>query len=164
VAEAAGISRATAYRYFPTQEMLTAEVALFSTEGPLSPEIVGHGPLPERVGQLVRSVGQWAYDNEEPLRTILRLSLDPKSGVQRPGHRVEWIASALEPVRGQMDDETYARLASALTLLIGIDPVVVMKDIAGTSREEGLDTLEWCARTLVAAAMEGKRTAPGRRK
>ena len=32
-AEAAGISRATAYRYFPTQEMLLAEVALFAVGG-----------------------------------------------------------------------------------------------------------------------------------
>jgi AcrR family transcriptional regulator len=34
-AEAAGISRATAYRYFPSQEMLWAEVALFAADGPL---------------------------------------------------------------------------------------------------------------------------------
>jgi AcrR family transcriptional regulator len=34
-AEAAGISRATAYRYFPSQEMLWVEVALFAADGPL---------------------------------------------------------------------------------------------------------------------------------
>src|SRR5579872_4176513 len=57
VAEAAGISRATAYRYFPTQEMLWAEVALFSVGGPLFPATSDGMPVPEAVGQLVRRVG-----------------------------------------------------------------------------------------------------------
>ena len=29
---------------------------------------------------------------------------------------------------------------------MGIDPVVVMRDIAGASREEALDAMEWSAR------------------
>ena len=36
-AEAAEVSRATAYRYFPTQDMLLAEVALWAMGGPLRP-------------------------------------------------------------------------------------------------------------------------------
>src|SRR5215468_9659939 len=92
VAEAAEISRATAYRYFPTQEMLLAEVALFAIGGPLVSPAAQSAPVPEAVGHLVRRVGTWAYANEQPLRTILRLSLDPSTGVRRPGHRVEWIA------------------------------------------------------------------------
>src|SRR5438046_895884 len=63
-AQAADISRATAYRYFPTQEMLLAEVALFSAGGPLSLEVDATVPLPEAIGQFVRRVGIWAYENE----------------------------------------------------------------------------------------------------
>lgn len=156
VAEAAGISRATAYRYFPTQEMLWAEVALFAAGGPLFPAASG-APLPEAIGQLVRRVATWSYDNEQPLRTILRLSLDPATGVRRPGHRVEWIAEALGPARDALGPEMYAKLSKALTLMLGIDPVVVMKDIAGASREEALDALEWSARTLVEGALHRAR-------
>jgi len=83
-AQAADISRATAYRYFPTQEMLLAEVALFSAGGPLFAELDPTAPLPEAVGQLVRRVGIWAYANETALRTLMRLSLYPHSGVRRP--------------------------------------------------------------------------------
>jgi len=153
VAEAAGISRATAYRYFPTQEMLLAEIALYAAGGPLFPSLKENVPVPEAVGRLVRRVGVWAFANEQPLRTILRLSLDPATGVRRPGHRVEWIADVLAPVRNQIDAETYNRVSKALTLMMGIDPIVVMKDIAGASRESALDTLEWSARTLVEAAL-----------
>ena len=46
---------------------------------------------------------------------------------------------------------------------MGIDPVVVMKDIAGASREEALDAMEWSARALVSAALSSAST-PGRAK
>jgi AcrR family transcriptional regulator len=156
VAEAAQISRATAYRYFPTQEMLLAEVALFAARGPLFPDAVENIPVPDSVSGLVRRVGSWAYENEQPLRTILRLSLDPATGVRRPGHRIEWIAEALAPVRDKIDSETFGSLSKALTLLLGIDPIVVMKDIAGASREQALDALEWAARALVETALSGR--------
>jgi len=168
-AEAADISRATAYRYFPTQEMLLAEVALFAAGGPLGSAVDEKLPLPEAMGRLVRRVGSWAFANEQPLRTLLRLSLDPATGVRRPGHRRDWIANALAGARDEMDTETCKRLSRALTLLMGIDPIVVMRDIAGASREEALDTMEWTARTLVAASLahppsHGGRKAPRPRK
>jgi AcrR family transcriptional regulator len=152
-AEAAEVSRATAYRYFPTQEMLLAEVALFAIGGPLFDDDGAELPAPEAAARLVRRVGEWAYESEQPLRTLLRISLDPDSGVTRPGHRVGWIAEALAPVRDQIDPGTYDKLAASLTLLMGIDPVVVMTDIAAVSREQALDSLEWSARALVEAAL-----------
>ena len=156
-AEAAQVSRATAYRYFPTHELLLAEVALFAAGGPLLPNREDKDlPLPEVVARLVRRVGKWTYSNEQHLRMLLRLSLDPESGVRRPGHRREWIAEALKPARDRMDAKTYARLSRALTLLLGIDPVVVMRDIAGASEQEALDTLEWTARALVSCALQEK--------
>jgi AcrR family transcriptional regulator len=154
VAEYADVSRATAYRYFPTQEMLLAEVALFSAGGPLTPDKPAEPYAPEdAVAQLVRGVEEWAYDSERALRTLLRLSLDAKNGIERPGHRVGWIADALAPARERMAPETYDRLAASLTLLLGIDPIVVMTDIAHLPREQALETLEWAARTLVAGAL-----------
>ena len=152
-AEAAGISRATAYRYFPSQEMLWVEVALFAADGPIVNRGTESAPAPEAIADLVRGVGTWSYENERPLRALLRLSLDPDTGIRRPGHRVEWIANTLAPVRGSMDTKTYNRLSRVLTLMLGIDPVVVMTDIAGVNREQALDALEWSARTLVEAAL-----------
>jgi len=56
-------------------------------------------------------------------------------------------------VRKSLKPEIYNKLARALTLTLGIDPVIVMKDIARASREEALTTLEWTAQTLVSAAL-----------
>jgi hypothetical protein len=135
--------------------MLIAEVALFAVGGPVAfvdEDATALSPA-DAVARLVRRVGEWAYDNEAPLRMILRLSLDPETGVTRPGHRIEWIEQALGPVRDHLDPKTYDKLARALTLLLGIDPIVVMRDIAGAKRREALDTLEWTARALVAQAL-----------
>lgn len=50
------------------------------------------------------------------------------------------LPHALAPARDKIDPETFGKLSRALTLLLGIDPVVVMKDIAGDS-QEGRSTL-----------------------
>jgi AcrR family transcriptional regulator len=154
LAEAADVSRATAYRYFPTKDMLLAEVALFSAGGPLElGELDAALPVPDAVARFVRQVAEWAYANEQPLRTLLRLSLDPSTGVRRPGHRREWIPQLLAPIRDRLPEDSYRRLSTALTLLIGIDPLVPLTDIAGASKEDALNTLEWTARSLVEAAL-----------
>jgi hypothetical protein len=138
--------------------MLLAEVALFAVGGPIAATEAEAGlPVPDQVAHLVRRAGEWAYDSEPPLRTLLRLSLDASAGVRRPGHRVAWIADVLAPIRDELATETYERLADPLALFIGIDPVVVMTDIAGATREQALDTLEWPARALVESALAEKR-------
>src|SRR3982074_304853 len=147
VAEAAGggeVSRATASRYFPTQESLLAEMRMFAPEGPIETfdRVLETADPVERVGVLARQVSEWAFQNEPALRTWLRLSLDPETGVRRPGHRTRWIAEALEPLQGKVDSATLDRLASALTMLLGIDPIVPLTDFAKlppTPASEGID-------------------------
>ena len=80
-------------------------------------------------------------------------------GVTRPGHRVGWITDALAPVRDKIDTQTYEKLAASLTLYLGIDPIVAMTDVAGATREQALEALEWSARALVEEALRqsGKR-------
>src|SRR4030081_252862 len=91
VAEVGEVSRATAYRYFPTQESLLIEMRMFAPEGPLEVfdrVVLETGDPVERVGVLARQVSEWALQNEPALRTLLRLSLDPDTGVRRPAHRI----------------------------------------------------------------------------
>src|ERR1700704_1037797 len=157
VAEVGEVSRATAYRYFPTQESLLVEMRMFAPEGPLEmfERIVLESSDPvERVGILAREVAEWALQNETTLRTLLRLSLDPKSGVRRPGHRIRWIAEALQPLQGKVDGSTLDRLSSALTVLLGIDPIVPLTDFAGLPAAEATEVIEWAARTLVRSVTE----------
>jgi AcrR family transcriptional regulator len=157
VAVVGEVSRATAYRYFPSQESLLADMRMFAPEGPAAMfekvTLETTDPV-ERVGVLARQVAEWAFQNEPALRTMLRLSLDPETGVRRPGHRIRWIAEALQPLQGKVDATALERLSSALTMVLGIDPVIPLTDFAKLTPEQGIEVIEWAARTLVRSVVE----------
>lgn len=157
MAEVGEVSRATAYRYFPTHESLLASMRMFGPEGPVAMfekvTLETTDPV-ERVGVLARNVAEWAFQNEPALRTMLRLSLDPETGVRRPGNRIRWIAEALQPLQGKVDAIALERLSNALTMVLGIDPVIPLTDFAKLTPEQGIEVIEWAARALVRSVVE----------
>lgn len=155
-ADRAGVSRATAYRYFPTQDTLLAPAQVHAGEGPVSDQqLLNTGQVTDpaaRAGLVARRVGEYSFGNQQLLRTVLRLSLDPKLDYERPGHRQRWITDLVAPLQGTADQRTLRRLAGALNLLLGVEAVVALTDIAQLDRDEALDVLAWTAETLVSAA------------
>ena len=157
VADQAGVSRATAYRYFPSQDLMLSEATIRAAAGSaadaLPPaETTAAGPAAV-AATIARQAGQYSLDHEERLRTALRLSLDPQSGYQRPGRRGRWIDDIFAAAGDRLDEPARARLRAALHLVLGIDPIISLTDIAGLDRAEALDVLEWVAATLVQASL-----------
>jgi len=162
VAERADVSRATAYRYFPTQEALLLETTFLGDQDALRalPELSGEVVDPaERVAQAVRNGASWTLEREARLRMILRASLDPAGGTKRPARRRRYIAELLASVKDELPRETYERLSGALTLLFGIDPIVALADNSDVEREAIPDVLAWAAESLVRAALQPPATA-----
>jgi AcrR family transcriptional regulator len=166
-AERAGVSRATAYRYFPSNEavLMHATMPLVEDAGRRlqppetdTPHDISPRDLPEQASTLVRSMGRWAFDHENELRTLLRLSLAPEhaTGGPRRGNtnRDTWIASLLESLPAQVSQPARDRLAVALVPLFGADAVVWSTDIAQVDRDTALDVLAWMAATLVQATLD----------
>jgi AcrR family transcriptional regulator len=161
VAERADVARATAYRYFPTHEALLVETTFLGDSDALRdiPALAGTVDDPgERMAQAVKTGAEWTLEREARLRMILRASLDPASGTTRPARRRGYIAALLEPL--DLPPETHDRLAAALTLLFGIDPIVALTDNSDVARAQIPDVLAWTARALVQAAM-GDHAASG---
>lgn len=166
-AEAADISRATAYRYFPSQEDLVSEAMLDLTlhggDTPnsqslveeiaqLAATVVDHE---ERVGSIVALVAGWAFDNQVWLRRNLRSALHTKPdrpSYARPGHRLEWIELATGPMAPDVDAAEIARLRSALIVLIGVEAIIALADVGHYERNDIITTLEWTARALTVRA------------
>src|SRR5260370_34983529 len=100
---------------------------MFAPEGPVAmfekATLETTDPV-ERVGVLARQVAEWAFQNEPALRTMLRLSLDPETGVRRPGNRIRWIAEALQPLKGKVAAPALEGLARPLTLVFAYYPGV----------------------------------------
>ena len=156
VADQAGVSRATAYRYFPSQDLMLSEATIraAATAPDGLPPAGTTAASPEGVAAAItRQAGQFSLDHEERLRTALRLSLDPQSGYQRPGRRGRWVDEILAATGDRLDEPARARLSAALHLVLGIDPIIELTDIAGLDRAEALDVLAWVAATLVQASL-----------
>jgi AcrR family transcriptional regulator len=155
-AEAARISRTTAYRYFRNQaELLAAahpEVAkssLLPTPAPTGAEA--------RLDVVVREIARIVTEHETHYRTMLRLSLDPatprESLVLRQGRAIAWIEDALAPLRSRLPQAELRRLAVTIRSATGIEAFVWLVDVAGLSRNDAVKTLRWSARTLLRGAL-----------
>ncbi|HEY1365625.1 MAG TPA: helix-turn-helix domain-containing protein [Gaiellaceae bacterium] len=156
VAERADVARATAYRYFPTQEALLLETSYLGDSEPLR-SLSGLADEIEdpaaRVAEAVRRGAAWTLGREAKLRAVLRMSLDPAQEVTRPARRRHYIAELLAPLRDQLSPAAYERLAGSLTLLFGIDPIVSLRDNGDVPPERIPDVLAWTAHRLVEAAL-----------
>src|SRR5262245_32238830 len=156
-ADAASISRTTAYRYFPNQKDLL--VAAYPEIEPKS--LLGDHPpdaVEERLDMVVGTYLRQTIDNEAALRAALRLSLDPHETyreklVLRQGRVITWLKDALEPLRGRLSEQAVERLVYAIRAAAGIEALVWLCDIAGLSRDEAKDLMMWSARALLRSAL-----------
>jgi AcrR family transcriptional regulator len=165
VADAALVSRATAYRYFPTSEALALQVAA-DLHGPLDEKIfdgLGAQDVPARVDRVVRELSARIFGDESLYRNMLRASLDLslRDGDQgtseipvREGRRRAWIATALKPVENRLNEAEYERLAAALALACGTEAMIVMRDVCRLDADSAVEVLAWTAETLVMRALE----------
>ena len=155
-AEAAGISRTTAYRYFRNQAELLAATHPEIVKSSLLPENAPAG-AEERLELVVRQITRFVVEHETQNRTMLRLSLDPtiprESLVLRQGRAIGWIDDALEPLRSRLSRAELRRLVLAIRSAIGIEAYVWLVDIAGLSSADAVKTMRWSAKTLLLGAL-----------
>lgn len=166
VAEAADValvSRATAYRYFPSQEALLVEVPL-QVNLPTSALVFDglNAPRdPEDRAALVHNV---LFDHvrahELQLRLFLRNALlrsvhsDGQPEFLRPAYRLELLSTALQPLERELDADQLERLKSALSVLIGTEAMIVMRDVLNLDHHQAQSTGEWAVRALVRSARQ----------
>lgn len=169
VAEEAHVSRATAYRYFPSQDVLLAEAPidgavptpedLFGGERSTDPE--------ERLDKADRILDKMIHANESQLRVMLARSLErPARGPGREGmpvrqnRRGPLIAEALRPARDRFDDSTYELLRAALACFIGTESMIVFNDVLQMSPRRARAVKRWAIRALVRAALREREPSP----
>lgn len=169
VAERAKVSRATVYRYFPTPESLLIEVAQVNPAAePVERwlESLDLDEPSERLRGLLSTFNKVALAEQVTLRTALRAYLDTTlenhrrgelTAAVREGRRTRWLDEVLAPVRQQLTPAKWRRLKAALSLTLGIEAIVVQKDVCHASNSEALATLEWAAQALLRAALEDAR-------
>jgi AcrR family transcriptional regulator len=154
VAEAAGVSRSTAYRYFPTlADMLRAVVA--EALGPIldwdDPANTGEKRLTSLYGMTFKRLSE----HESTFRAAIRQSLEPS--VELPGdktlgrgHRLALLARALSG--SGLSSQQIAKLLPAMSLTFGIEALIVLKDICELDDTQAEEVAVWAACALLEAA------------
>ena len=162
-AEAASISRTTAYRYFPNQRALLAAAHPETAADSLLPDDASDD-VAARLDLVVDAFTRMIVDTEAQQRTMLRLSLeaDPIERSQLPlrqGRAIKWIEEALAPLQRDMAEADIHRLAIAIRSATGIEALAWLTDVAGLSRGDATGLMRWSARSLLQAALADNATA-----
>jgi AcrR family transcriptional regulator len=173
-ADVAQVSRATAYRYFPTQEYLLSEAALESAKTEINHLLAQAAPSEDpavRLDTLVQALQQVTIEQEAAFRTLLHLSLEShatggqqrevQEGRLRGGRRIGWIEEALAPLGHAFDNHpaTFRRLVAALSLCGGIEALIVLQDVCGLETAEAVKVSRWAAQALLQAGLREARAS-----
>jgi AcrR family transcriptional regulator len=162
----AGVSRATAYRYFPTQGALVREAvdAVLIRENEWDARLSETDDLVERVERLAADGFDLVRDNEALMRGYLLVALAQWAKLQageelgeKPierGGRRQGIGAALQPFEDGLDAEALRKLAIGISLLFGIESRIVIRDVWGLDDEEAKRAILWIARVLAEAALD----------
>jgi len=163
VAETAMVSRATAYRYFPSIEALLVEAPLDGAM-PEPADIFANNRSTdpaERVDAAEAALHEMCYRNEAQLRVMLAASLEraAKAGATpdvpvRQNRRAALIEAALAPARARFTDGAYRRLCAALALIFGTESMIVFRDVLALDERTARRVKSWAAKALVNAALE----------
>lgn len=161
VAGAARVSRATAYRYFPTQSRLIATIIDY-TLGPVRSWTSTSEDGVERLHELFDKTYPRFKEFEPQMRAALQLALEHdaldragllKEEPYRRGFRRAILLNAARPLGQVLGRARFRRLVLALSVIYGIEPYVVLKDIWGLRSRDVEVVSRWMADALIAAAL-----------
>ncbi len=173
VADAATVSRATAYRYFPTQDALLLEVpldqdaptvrSLFGPDAPTDPE--------DRAALVQNALYDLSRTHEAEFRIFLHQSLTRGGREQTTGEpfrgarRAALLAEALAPLADELPAAEIERLQTAVSVLVGFESMIVLRDVLRLDHDAAREAGEWAVRTMVRAARAGgdRRARPAKR-
>jgi AcrR family transcriptional regulator len=164
VAEAAKVSVATAYRYFPNPQSLWADMAT-RTRIPGYPDFVDRLPdnAEAAIDIVVREVARFQFADEALWRGVLRATLDrwfsqvdvpeqervPVRGITR----LDMARRALEPLRDTLPPKLFDRLTNAMVMVFGLEALVTTRDTCGLSPDDATEVMRWAAQALIRAAL-----------
>jgi AcrR family transcriptional regulator len=161
---AAGISKRTAYRYFTSQDHLLADAALDALRvrmNEMFAAIAASTDVHTRIATLAVALSRLTQTHEAELRVMMRASLDQGSNAlgrvptvpARGRRRLDWIEAALQPIHDQLPKDRYTRLVNSLAVCLGVDAVMVLRDVCGVTGVAAEDTMIGMATAIVDRAL-----------
>ena len=153
VAEVTSLSRATIYRYFSSAEALSLEAAL--DLGTKSPEEVlhsidGKNDVEQTVLGIQDYFNQLALNNESVFRKYLSTVItQPPEGRKRGARRHHTLEKALKELNPEISPSDRKKFIVVATALMGVEPIIVAKDVSGLTDKRTKEVLSWGMQTLL---------------
>jgi len=153
-AEVAGISRATAYRYFSDPAVLAAEAGLAVQIKPYEAIVADARTLREKVRAVSLYIFDLSVQHEPEFRRFLARNLDAwlaENGRRslRGARRVPMFEAALEEARPALSAGDHRDLVNALTLATGAEAMLALHDIARVKGEDARRAVRVIADSLL---------------
>lgn len=166
-AEAALVSRTTAYRYFPTQESLLLEVAVTADVDEIEAlvDAADGRDAGDAVTTVLDTFNRRVLDAEVQYRTATKLYTElvlaglaqgDASPHVREGRRTRWIRHVLEPLRAEIEATTFDRLVAGLSMVAGTEAMFVLKDVCRLDPDDALAASRWAVDALLDAALSAR--------
>lgn len=165
IARGAGVSEATAYRYFP--DLLSIMEVAFVGVWPSAEEVMPSTDVccdpVERVAIATEFLARGVLQLEGAVRAMIALTIArPDVADVRPGHRLELIEAALAPL-APAERDRLEQLVNDLSVVASAEALFTLLDLRKLSPEAAVASLVQTAKSLVRAAMpeDGLRTTGG---
>ncbi|WP_300533847.1 TetR/AcrR family transcriptional regulator [Sphingosinicella sp.] len=156
IADAALVSRATAYRYFPNADALLVEAALEIDFPKIGDVLAGADDDPvRRVEKVDAALHRLIAENEVPMRLMIASALERGARGDLPvrqDRRTPMLKEALAPARASFKAADYDALIAALSLIVGPEAMIVFRDVLRLDDAEAARVRRWAIRALISAA------------
>lgn len=155
VAQEAGVSKATAYRYFSNKDILQKEAALH-IKSEDKEDLFSDFKKDDVVGRLEKLI-QYHFDllinNELEFRlylsSALKDSVQNKESYSRAGRRILLTEEALISLKETLPKERFDKIVSAISVILGIESITILKDLGHLKNDKILETWKWMINKLV---------------
>ena len=150
IANRAGVSRATIYRYYSSVEVLLHEAGLDLTTNP--PETILERLKNRDLNDTILGIQDYyndlALNNETAFRKYLSIAIASNDSKNKRGaRRKKTLELAFKNSRLSEHDKN--DLANLLTVMMGIEPIIVTKDVCGLNNAQSKELLEWGIRLIL---------------
>ncbi|MAU72452.1 MAG: TetR family transcriptional regulator [Pseudozobellia sp.] len=157
VAQEAGISRATIYRYYSNTEDIATELILqlnVPDAEKLNSGLKGTN-LTDAMKSIQNAYLDFIFKNENPSKKFLGAVLSSSdTKLERGQNRITSISKFLDSDDIKISSDEKKKLSVIATLLMGIEAVLVTKDVCGLDNKESRETLNWAMERILEGYQE----------
>ena len=158
IAKECGISRATVYRYYSNIEILVNEAAFnIQAENPDKiVENIKEDSLEDRILYIQNYYNTLAIEHESAFRKYLSsvITSNP-SEIKRGARRNKTLQLAFENT--SIDNKESEKLINLLTILMGIEPLIVTKDVVGLNNKQSMEIMKWGVQLILKGYFASKK-------